>query len=337
MTATAVPYLEAQPLDETLLQGARNALGAGLGLEAGDRFVLLAQRGHEPIGRALLEASQELRLDLQAYLFEAEQAESAALTTRLEQQLLDAQGSVLVGGFELPMGFRRRVVRTRRERRHGHMIGTTEAMMRQAMRVDMGEVHALGDRLIARLQPARRLFVTSGAREPLRCEVAGVRWHNESGRLRARGSTNLPAGEVVCSPTSVTGRLRAAGGVHLPGGEIFGRDGRLELVFRGGRLVDAEGPDGERVLAAARRVAEGDRVGQLAFGTNVGVLTPIGSVLQDMKMPGCNLVLGYTAPEHTGAPWSCTQMIPVLCRRPDVRSEQGALLTGGRYVDALFA
>lgn len=331
----AEAYLRGMPRVASLRAGADNALRGALGLVAGDRFVLIVETTASEIGAALLDAATELGLDTRCYVVDTAQSRVPALAQRLELQLREAVGSVLVStAGELDPDFRRSICVHDHARRHGHMAGVTSAMMRQSMRADYDEIHALGERLRARLQTAQTLDVVTGPRAALRVRLAtDGRWHNGSGRLRSAGFTNLPGGEVVASPASVDGELLADGGIWLPDGTRL-RAHRLR--FRDGRLVEAEGLDGEALVALLDAHPNGRRVGQVAFGTNIGVLTPIGAVLQDLKMPGLHLVLGYSCPEHTGATWDSPLMVPVLCRRPDVSIDGEPILVRGRFTRSLL-
>src|SRR5690606_18089053 len=108
--------------------------------------------------------------------------------------------------------------------------------------------------------------------------------------------------------------------------------------FAGGELVDFEGRDleeGRALAEAVESAPNGLRVGQVGFGTNTGVLTSIGSLLQDLKMPGFHVTLGYTCNELTGATWTSPIEVPLLVRRPDVLLDDTPLMVRGRYGNQL--
>jgi len=329
--------LEHTPIDDTLLAGAENALRVVLGLRSDDRLVLLIEVGYESIGAALQHVAREMGLELQVVVLDAARSERESFLKRLDSWLDDAHGSLLVGSRTgLPMSFRRRVLVPRSKRRHGHMVGITEAMMRQSMRVDYEEIHALGEAILAELRGAEDILVRGAGGSELRVKPdPRCRWHNGSGLLRSTGFTNLPAGEVVTTPRDVRGRILPDAGVWLEDGRVL-RGGRLQLHFERGQLARAEGVGASEIISAADADPNGARVGQIAFGTNLGVLTPIGAMLQDLKMPGVHLVLGYSCPEQTGARWSSEVMIPILLRRPDVLVDDKPLMVRGRYARHLL-
>lgn len=329
--------LLATPVDERLLRGARNIVERGLGLDAGETLVLVFERGQEPIAAALAHEATELGARVSAYGVDGTFCGDASLVDRLRLTVAGAQASILVASPELPTAFRRAIIDAGGDRRHGHLIGVTAEMMRQSVRADLHAIEALGDRLIEAVGGDRRLEVRGapGTKLSVRCS-RDRRWHNQSGVLRSAGWTNFPSGEVFTTPTSVDGVLVPDGGVWLPNGRSIGRTGKIKLHFAAGRLTHAEGPESEELLELVSGVQNARRVGQLAFGTNTSVLTPVGALLQDLKMPGLHLTLGYSYDHLTGADFRCDLEIPLLMRRPDVSCEGRPILVRGRYARDLL-
>src|SRR5262249_23575050 len=87
--------------------------------------------------------------------------------------------------------------------------------------------------------------------------------------------------------------------------------------------------DVERFIKAEHN---GDRVGAMGFGTNVGITGPIGDVSCDQNMPGMHIGLGSTFAEQTGASWNARTQITFTCAQSDVDLDGTALLRHGRYI-----
>ncbi|MBX3251666.1 MAG: aminopeptidase [Myxococcales bacterium] len=324
--------LSEMPSDPALAAAARSVLTKALGLRARQQLVLILESGHlEAFGAALLREAVDLGVETRTYLVDDVIVRSPAFVARLEANLDESDGSVLVGSIAgLCPEFRRRVCTLPGRRRHAHMVGLTEPMLRQSLRADWDEVHTTGERVRARLAEASRLEVRTGPSCTLQVTLdSSHRWHNGSGRLRDPGFSNLPGGEVVSSPGKVEGSFRAEGGVWLPSGELVRAPHRF--TFAGGEVAAVEGPCADTIVAAMDAAPNGRRAGQIAFGTNLSVLTPIGAMLQDLKIPGFHMVLGYSCPEHTGASWTSEVMIPILSRRPDVTVDGEPILVRGKY------
>ena len=119
----------------------------------------------------------------------------------------------------------------------------------------------------------------------------------------------------------------------LPDGTKIPPDVRTKLVLERGEVTKIEGPSEicERLGAILDGTASARRVGQVGFGTNTGVVAPIGALLQDLKVPGFHLTLGHTCPEITGAKWDSDVEVPLLTRRATVTIDGEPLLVAGRF------
>jgi leucyl aminopeptidase (aminopeptidase T) len=342
MTLQARERLLAHEVDPRLLPGARNVVRTGLGVQPGHKVVLIVEASDaiESLGVAFLREIEDAGGDCFTYLVTAQHAASEMLTARLMERLVDADASLLLASVTgLPPAFRRRIVSAGgARRRHGHMLDASAAILMQSLRADFGDVHRLGERLLARLAKARVIHVTTTTGTDVQFRLDPTRrWHNESGLLREPGWVNLPAGEIGTSPASADGVIAPDSTWTTALGELP-RAARLRLHFEDGHLVRIETRDKvveDALLACVDGDPNGRRVGQLGFGTNLAVLTPIGSLLQDQKMPGVHLSLGHPFGELTGATWTSAVEVPLMIRRPDVSVDGAMVMVRGRYTGGI--
>lgn len=345
LSSEAIERIASVPFGAELLPGARNAIRTCLGVNAGDEVTLVveSETGQTEMGAALLAAAREVTDKIHAYLLVAEHARVERLVQRILARLADSDASVLVSTVTgLPHEFRRRVVDAGgARRRHAHMLGLTPATLAQGMRADYEEVARLGQRLEERLLRTSTIEVRTVVGTDLRVRLdPKLRWHHESGILRAPGWINLPSGEIATTPADVDGVLVPDGGVWSGADGEVPRASRLKLSIRGGRLVQIDGRDDDAraaIEAIVDRDPNGRRVGQFGFGTNLAVLTPVGSLLQDQKMPGVHVGLGHPFGGLTGATWSSTVELPLLVRRPDVMLDGVPVMVRGKYIAELTA
>jgi leucyl aminopeptidase (aminopeptidase T) len=75
-----------------------------------------------------------------------------------------------------------------------------------------------------------------------------------------------------------------------------------------------------------------DRIGELAFGTNLGLSDMIGVLLQDEKLPGVHIAFGDPYGNQTHAPWSSRTHVDLLARRCDVWIDEEQVIAKGRYI-----
>lgn len=146
---------------------------------------------------------------------------------------------------------------------------------------------------------ARRLDTGSDVRvlgegTDLSFSVKGRRWLAGDGRI------NMPDGEIMTAPVedSVNGYIS----FEFPG-VLSGRRIRdITLRFRDGKIVEATSSTNQDFLRSVIATDEGSgRVGEFAFGTNMGVDRFCNDILIDEKIGGTvHLALGRSYPECGG-------------------------------------
>jgi leucyl aminopeptidase (aminopeptidase T) len=210
--------------------------------------------------------------------------------------------------------------------------------MTQGMRTDYHLVDRLGDRLLERVRRGRALRVTTPGGTMMTATFdKAMEWVKTSGLISPRYWSNLPAGEVFTTPGSVDGLFVCDG----TAGDYFNakygdlRDTPLRLEIARARLVS---------VSCLRRDLEdefwrychtdenSDRVGELAFGTNLGVSEMIAVLLQDEKIPGVHIAFGDPYGSQTGANWKSSTHVDVLTRHCDVWIDDEQVIAGGRYL-----
>lgn len=335
--------ISAPPPDASLVPGAKNAIEACLGVKSGEKVAIVTHRGEvSAIAAALLDACREVGAEVEAFVLSPSESTDPRVVGALLAHLARVDVSILVSSMDgLPVSLRRRVVEVEGSpRRHGHMIGITPAMMAQSMRADYAEVARVSSWLAAKLRPGALVRATApnGTDIEVRTDAltkVGV----ASGVLAGAGWTNLPGGEVFAVPSSVDGTLVPDGGIWMPEGTDLPLAFRTKITFEKGEIVRLDGASEPcaRLEAALQASSGGRRVGQLGFGTNTGVLAPIGALLQDLKLPGFHLSLGHTCPEVTGATWDSDVEIPLLARRANVTIDGEPVLSAGKFPPAALA
>jgi leucyl aminopeptidase (aminopeptidase T) len=109
----------------------------------------------------------------------------------------------------------------------------------------------------------------------------------------------------------------------------------LTIEVEDGLLRDAR-CDNATLLSDFReycaRVTNGNRVGEFALGTNIGITRMIGNLLQDEKVPGVHIAFGNPCASLTGTPWTCTTHIDAISRNTDVWVDGARIMAGGKYL-----
>jgi leucyl aminopeptidase (aminopeptidase T) len=328
-------------LQPELMPGAKNAVDTCLAVQPDERVALIADRASCAVAASLSEALSQIHARTTSLLLEdfgprpMGQAPPAVLEA-LEQADVGILAMTPQPG---ELAARMAIVRVveRRRIRYAHMVGVTPEIMQQGMRADYRMVDRLSDRLRERMLRAETLTVKTEAGT---CFAAHfdrkLDWVKTSGLISPRYWSNLPAGEVFTTPATVDGTFVC----DATAGDYFnGKYGDLEstpmkLTIEGGRLVRVEcaRQDLEKEFWEYCHTDENsDRVGELAFGTNLGLREMIGVLLQDEKYPGVHLAFGDPYGNQTHADWKSQTHVDVLTRNCDVWIDSDRIISRGHY------
>ena len=330
------------PASPDLEAGARNAVEVCLAIQPGEHVALIADEASSQVAATIAAVLDDIGAPWEGVLLErAATRPLAAAPTEVLNALERAEAGILcVQPKQGELGARMAIVSVveRRRIRYAHMVGVTPQIMRQGMRADYRLVDELSQRLCERMPHATSLRVETPAGTAFTATFdPTLAWVKTSGLINTRYWSNLPAGEVFTTPASVDGVFVCDG----TAGDYFGpkygdlRPTPLMLEISGGRLVSAE---------CARRDLEtefwsychtdehSDRVGELAFGTNVALNEMIGVMLQDEKIPGVHIAFGDPYGSQTGAPWKSRTHIDVLTRDCDVWIDDEQVIGSGKYL-----
>src|SRR5262245_46240137 len=324
-----------------LTPGAHNAVQVCLSIAAGERVALIADQGSREVAASLEAALEDVDAETDSVLIEQV---AARPLTGAPRRVLDAleradAGILCIQPLQGELVARMGIVAAveRRRIRYAHMVGVTPAIMRQGMRADYRLVDRLSTTLCERMRTATSLRVEApfGTRLTATFDPS-LKWIKTSGIISTRYWSNLPAGEVFTTPASVDGVFVCNG----TAGDYFGpkygdlSSTPLTLEISGGRLVRAhcDRTELEREFWDYCHTDQfSDRVGELAFGTNLALTDFIGILLQDEKVPGVHLAFGDPYGSQTGADWKSKTHIDVLTRNCDVWIDELKVIRDGRY------
>jgi aminopeptidase len=324
-----------------LLPGARNAVETCLGIQPGENVALIADEASRSVAASLAAALENVRADYTGLLLEAfGPRPMRAAPERVLEVLKNADAGILcVTPQPGELASRRAIVKVveRRRIRYAHMVGITPDIMKQGMRADYRMVDRLSDKLRDRMLHAETLTVrTEGGTEFSAYFDRRLDWVKTSGLISPRYWSNLPAGEVFTAPASVDGTFvcDATAGDHFNGKYGDLRATPMVLKIAGARLksVSCDRKDLEQEFWDYCHTDENsDRIGELAFGTNLSLSEIIGNLLQDEKFPGVHLAFGDPYGSQTHAHWKSQTHVDVLTRNCDVWIDRDQIIAKGRY------
>ena len=324
-----------------LMAGAKNAVNVCLAVRPGEKVVLIADEVSRSVAASLEQVLQESGAEATGLLLEdfGPRPMKGAPEAVLEALETADVGVLCMTPQPGELGARMSIVKAveRRQIRYAHMVGVTPEIMQQGMCADYRMVDKLSDRLRERMLRAETLTVKTQAGTSFSAHFdRKLDWVKTSGLISPRYWSNLPAGEVFTTPGTVDGRFvcDATAGDYFNGkyGDLQGTPLRLEIV--GGRLVHAECQRKdleEEFWKYCHTDENSDRVGELAFGTNLGLTRMIGILLQDEKFPGVHIAFGDPYGSQTHANWKSRTHVDVLTRECDVWIDQDQVIEKGQY------
>jgi leucyl aminopeptidase (aminopeptidase T) len=324
-----------------LMPGAKNAVYVCLGVRAGERVTVVADKVSRAVAASLERALEERGAEFTGLLLEDYGPRPMMGAPPAVLQALEKTDVGVLCMTPQPgeLAARMAIVRVveRRQIRYAHMVGVTPEIMQQGMRADYQKVDELSDRLRERMLGAEALTVKTERGTSFSAHFdPQFDWVKTSGLISPRYWSNLPAGEVFTTPATVDGTFVC----DATAGDYFnGKYGDLEatpLVMKiaGGRLTEVECPRKdleEEFWNYCHTDENSDRVGELAFGTNLGLTHMIGVLLQDEKFPGVHIAFGDPYGSQTHANWKSRTHVDVLTRNCDVWIDEDQVIEKGRY------
>jgi aminopeptidase len=324
-----------------LMPGAKNAVETCLAVQPGEHVALIADATSSAVAASLAAALEQNRASTTALLLE----DFGPRPMRgAPKPVLDALENADVGILAMnpqpgELTARMAIVRVveRRRIRYAHMVGVTPLIMQQGMRADYKMVDRLSEKLRERMLSADSLTVQTEAGTKFSAHFdRNLDWVKTSGLISPRYWSNLPAGEVFTTPATVDGTFvcDATAGDYFNGKYGDLQSTPMKLTIEGGRLtgVECERKDLEKEFWEYCHTDENsDRVGELAFGTNLGLSEMIGILLQDEKFPGVHIAFGDPYGSQTHADWKSKTHVDVLTRNCDVWIDTDQIICKGHY------
>jgi len=324
-----------------LMPGAKNAVNVCLGVRPGEKVVVIADEISRSVAASLEGALKERNAEFSGLLLEDFGPRPLTGAPDIVLAALEQTDVGVLCMTPQPgeLGARMAIVRVveRRQIRYAHMIGVTPDIMQQGMRADYRRVDELSDRLRERMLKAETLTVKTTAGTSFCAHFdRQLDWVKTSGLISPRYWSNLPAGEVFTTPATVDGTFvcDATAGDYFNGKYGDLQETPLTMKIEGGRLVTvncARKDLEEEFWNYTHTDENSNRVGELAFGTNLGLTEMIGVLLQDEKFPGVHLAFGDPYGSQTHADWKSKTHVDVLTRDCNVWIDDDQIIEKGRY------
>ena len=300
-----------------------------MGIQPGEDVLVVCNPVTEEIGALMrIEAQGEGADATLAVISERDSA--AAEPPRTVAAAMAAADVVLAPTIQSLSHTHARKVASEAGARIGSLPGVTEDMLGRLMTSDLEEIRRRGWALVTALNRASEARITCPHGSDLRIGLDGRQGIVDAGELGSRGAFgNLPCGEGFIAPT-----IEGTEGVLVVDGsiaEVGLLDTPTALTVREGRVVEATGPDGSRLLELlGTHGEEATSVAELGIGTNEEAeLT--GNILEDEKILGtCHVAFGASA--AIGGTVQVPVHLDCVVLEPTVEIDGETVVSGGELL-----
>jgi leucyl aminopeptidase (aminopeptidase T) len=330
------------PFDPELSEGARNAVRVCLRIQPTEKVTVITDRACQEIAASIACELDELGARYHAYILE-ELAERPMHD--MPHAVLDDMETSQVSIYTVqaqPGELRTRMQMTdvvnRRKIRHAHMVNIEKKIMLEGMRADYQKVDELSVKVLEIAANAQAIHARTAAGTDVTAQLnKDYRWIKTSGIISTQKWGNLPGGEVFTTPGEVNGMFVIDGvvGDYLCAKYGDLRETPLTVVVKENRVREAYSENRElrdEFWSYTHTDENSDRVGEFAIGTNIGLRSVIGNILQDEKLPGIHMAFGNPYGAHTGAQWYSSTHIDVVGRNFDIWADDRQIMNAGHFL-----
>lgn len=238
--------------------------------------------------------------------------------------------------FRIPM---LKHTETNKKIRHAHMPGISKLLMETGMNCDYQKVQKLSAKILEIVKNVKTITVTTSAGTDFTAhfEPDKIRWVNCDGLIRPENWSNLPDGEIFTCVKEIPEGILVVDGVL---GDFFCQKyGTLENIpmivkIKNTKVVDIQCQNKELLDEFKQHInsaPNGDRIGEFAIGTNIGLKKLIGNLLQDEKFPGIHVAFGHGYPEKTGSDWSSNIHVDAVLQNCTIIVDDKILMENGKF------
>jgi hypothetical protein len=214
------------------------------------------------------------------------------------------------------------------------VISCTDELFTSGLRLSATEIEALNATLMDWLHGESMLRVTTPSGSDLRIELDQkvFDWISNRGKHRPGAFLVLPPGEIATFPLRVDGVYRPDGAINcnvITELRTDLHDADLTLHLKESRVThfSTSRPDVREFLDSAFALENGDRVGELGFGTNRALTSfvPHNSHLNE-RFPGLHLGLGQHNQTMARVPYYCPLHVDLISRDATLVRSDGSHL-----------
>jgi aminopeptidase len=329
-----------KPDELSLLGPANRVVNGALGVVAGERFLVVADRSRKAMADALVAVADGMKAKSRLVILEDLPLEPESGIPAVASELLaNVDASVLLVGAEHSHAFRRGFVEAVEKLmvRHAHIIGISQLGFIAGFNADSSRVSDMVRAVYLKLMGKTHLRYSTPAGTKLDIRMPpDARWVERGEMIRPGKWLNLPGGQLNVLAGEVDGVFVADACSNLGfNGSADLRTRPITFVIAGSVIQKATSTDPiveAEVNALLKSEEKLDHVGHIVIGANPGLSAPMGEAMIDACVPGLQLVFGWTNQRVTGASWTTVIAFVTNGGTGDLDVDGVPLLRSGRYI-----
>ncbi|EJL29385.1 aminopeptidase [Brevibacillus sp. BC25] len=311
----------------TLIESSKAILVNCLALKANETFLVVADERKRDIGEALWEAGKQLGAEAMLMVMKEREKSGQEPPAAVAAAMKSADVVVCVTQHSLTHTKARKEAAANGTRLATMPAITEDMFLAGAISADYTQVKALTERVTEMLTRASTVRIEKAGKS-LTFSVADRNGVPSTGMYVNPGeSGNLPSGEAYIAPLEGT-----AEGQILVDGSIAGIgkiDSPLLLTVQNGRITEAEGTAGERLLQMLGD-QDGRMLGEFGIGTNDKARIT-GVVLEDEKVYG-TIHVAFGSNNTFGGTIVAGVHIDLVVKEPDVYLDDKCIMKSGKLL-----
>lgn len=311
----------------TLIESSKAILMNCLALQANETFLVVADERKRDIGEALWEAGKQLGAEAMLMVMKEREKSGQEPPEAVAAAMKSADVVVCVTQHSLTHTKARKEAAANGTRLATMPAITEDMFLAGAISADYTQVKALTERVTEMLTQASTVRIEKAGKS-LTFFIADRNGVPSTGMYVNPGeSGNLPSGEAYIAPLEGT-----AEGQILVDGSIAGIgkiDSPLLLTVQKGRITEAEGTAGERLLQMLGD-QDGRMLGEFGIGTNDKARIT-GVVLEDEKVYG-TIHVAFGSNNTFGGTIVAGVHIDLVVKEPDVYLDDKCIMKSGKLL-----
>ncbi|MED1919047.1 aminopeptidase [Bacillus thuringiensis] len=311
----------------TLIESSKAILVNCLALQENETFLVVADERKRDIGEALWEAGKQLGAEAMLMVMKEREKSGQEPPAAVAAAMKSADVVVCVTQHSLTHTKARKEAAANGTRLATMPAITEDMFLAGAISADYTQVKALTERVTEMLTRASTVRIEKAGKS-LTFSIADRNGVPSTGMYVNPGeSGNLPSGEAYIAPLEGT-----AEGQILVDGSIAGIgkiDSPLLLTVQNGRIIEAEGTAGERLLQMLGD-QDGRMLGEFGIGTNDKARIT-GVVLEDEKVYG-TIHVAFGSNNTFGGTIVAGVHIDLVVKEPDVYLDDKCIMKSGKLL-----